>query len=360
MTKRTKLYELQCRLGAQFAEHQGWDVPERFSGFLNEYHALQTTVGLLDYSNASVLEVSGRDRIRFLHGMLTQDIKSLQSGEGCYAALLTPRGRIIADMQVYCGRESLLLTAGAALREKIPQALKKYIIADQVEVVDSSESRGILSVQGPCASRLLSKLGCTDLPQKTFDHASGVLLGTPVHVCRNNRGCSDGYDLLVPQERLAEFWSVLLEVGAVLGIQPTGWEAFDAKRIEAGIPLYGVDMDENHLPLETGILSAISVTKGCYVGQEIVARAMYRGQVNWRLSGLLIPDSVPLGHHATVKKEGEEVGWVTSSTYSPALNRAIAMAYLRREVLEPGMVLQADRSGVSIVCEVTPLPFVSL
>jgi folate-binding protein YgfZ len=164
---------------------------------------------------------------------------------------------------------------------------------------------------------------------------------------------------VVPQERLAEFWGALLVAGAVLGIRPVGWEAFNANRIEAGIPLYGIDMDENNLLLEAGLLSAVSFTKGCYMGQEIVARATYRGQVNWKLSGLLLPDSVPLTGRTVVQKDGKEVGRVTSSTYSPALNRAIAMGYLRREVLEPGTLIQVDRAGDSIICEVTALPFVS-
>jgi glycine cleavage system T protein len=359
MTRRTRLHELQRGAGALFAEHQGWEVPERFSAFLNEYHALRNSVGLLDYSNATVLEVTGRDRIRFLQGMLTNDIKSLQPGQGCYAAMLTSQGRIVADMQVYCGEGSLLLTAEAVLREKLSQALKKYIIADQVELKDCFESEGILSVQGPRTSELLSQLVCRNLPLETFNHVISDILGTPVRLCRNRRGCSDGYDLVVPQERLAEFWGALLVAGAVLGIRPVGWEAFNANRIEAGIPLYGIDMDENNLLLEAGLLSAVSFTKGCYMGQEIVARATYRGQVNWKLSGLLLPDSVPLTGRTVVQKDGKEVGRVTSSTYSPALNRAIAMGYLRREVLEPGTLIQVDRAGDSIICEVTALPFVS-
>jgi glycine cleavage system T protein len=359
MTKRTRPHELQRRLGAQFAEHQGWEVPERFSTFLDEYRALHDSVGLLDFSNAMLLEVSGGDRIRFLNGMLTNDIKSLQPGQGCYTTMLTSQGRIVADMQVYCREGALLLTAGAVLREKLPQALKKYIIADQVELADCSESQGILSLQGPHASELLSRLVSTNLPQETFGHAASEILGTPVHLCRHRRGCSDGYDLVFPQERLAESWSAILEAGVVLGIRPVGWEAFNTKRIEAGIPLYGIDMDENQLPLEAGLLSAISFTKGCYIGQEIVARVTYRGQVNWRLSGLLLPDSVPLASGTSVQKDGREVGWVTSSTYSPALSRAIAIGYLRREVLQPGIAIQVDRTGDSITGEVTALPFVS-
>ncbi len=357
MSDRTPLYELHRLAGASFAESLGWEIPDRFSTFLEEYHALRDSVGVMDVSNAVILEVCGKDRTRFLHGMLTNDIQSLQPGHGCYAALLTHQGRIVADLQVYCAEESLILVANAFLRQKLLPALKKYIIADQVQLLDRSEEWGVLSLQGPRSADLLAQISSIDSPAHQYDHLDGAMFGTPVRLCRHSRTQRGGYDLILPSEKLSELWTAILTAGRVGAAWPVGWEAYNTNRVEAGIPLYGLDMDETHLPLEAGLQSAISFTKGCYMGQEIVARATYRGQVNWKLSGLLLPDRVPLMSGTKILKDGKEIGHITSSVYSPALSRAIALGYLRREFMEPGTNFPVDRGGEEVTCEVASLPF---
>lgn len=358
MTHRTPLYELHQCSGAVFAEHQEWEVPNRFSTFLEEYYALRESVGVLDVSNAAILEARGNDRVRFLHGMLSNDIKSLQAGQGCYAAMLTPQGRLIADLKAYCTEDSVILVAGPSLQQKLLPALKKYIIADRVELMDRSEEWGIISLQGPRVPDLLAQISAVNYPANPDDHISGLISGISARICRNSRTVAGGCDLIVPKDRLAGLWEAVLRPGGNLTARPAGWEAFNTNRVEAGIPLYGMDMDESHLPMEAGLQSALSFTKGCYMGQEIVARATYRGQVNWGLTGLLLPDSVPLLNGTKIVKEEKEIGHITSSVYSPALKRAIAMGYLRREVSEPGTRLQVDWERQQIICEVTSLPFI--
>ena len=254
----------------------------------------------------------------------------------------------------------MILVANAILRQKLLPALKKYIIADRVELLDRSGEWGILSIQGPGASDLLMQHFPSGLPANPHRHVSGTMSGISVRICRHLRTSPGGYDLIAPLDRLAELWAAVQGTRETPGAQPVGWEAFNADRVEAGIPLYGLDLDETHLPMEAGLQSAISFTKGCYMGQEIVARATYRGQVNWVLSGLLLSDSMPLMNGTKVVKDGKEIGQITSSVYSPALNRAIAMGYLRREVSEPGTQLQIDREGQRFSCEVTSLPFIHL
>ncbi len=360
MTRQTKLHGRHRASGAVFTDLPGWGMPLRFSSFSEEYGVLKDSAGLLDFSDDTILEVSGRDHVRFLHGMLTNDIKALLPGKGCYAAMLTPQGRIVADMQVYREEESIILLSSPVLRDKLPQALKKYIIADQVDVKDVSDLWGVLSIQGPKASNGLSQITSASLPQSPFDHAITEVLGAQVRFFRRSRIPPGGYDLMVSKEKLTESWDLLLKSGEFYGLRPVGWEAFNAMRVESGVPLYGLDLDESHLPLEAGLQSAISLTKGCYMGQEIVARATYRGQLNWKLSGLLLPETDPLPKGCKILKDGKEVGQVTSSVFSPTLGRAIAMSFLRREVLEPGTLLQAMQDEGSVECEVAAIPFVHL
>jgi glycine cleavage system T protein len=358
MTRRTPLYEIHRQQGARFADYSGWELPNQFQSLNQDYDVLRSHGALLDLSSSGILEVTGKDRARFLHGVLTNDINSLQSGQGCYAALLTPQGRIVADVQLYCLRESLLLTTDTVLKEKLPACLRKYLIGNQAEVLDRSDLLGLISVQGLRAPGFLEGLGLIPLPTKDFQHLEGKLLGAEVRVCRMKRTAYEGFDLLVPRESLVEFWRFLTEQGKSLGILPVGMEALNVHRIEAGIPQYGKDMDESNILVEAGLQSAVSFTKGCYIGQEIVARATFVGQVNRRLTGLVVSGDFCPAARSRIFLEEKEVGWITSSTFSPELKTCIALGYLRREAMEPNTEVLVKESDQIMKCTVTPLPFV--
>ena len=179
-----------------------------------------------------------------------------------------------------------------------------------------------------------------------------------MRVCRVNRTISGGYDLLVPNDQLIATWR-LFTAENTSGIRPVGWEASNIHRVEAGIPLYGVDFDESQIPLEAGLDNAISLKKGCYIGQEIIARATYLGHLNRRLGGLLLDGDRPAIKGTKVFKEEKEVGWITSSVLSPCVGKPIALAYLRREAWEPGAKLVVRGEVSSIQGEVATLPFVT-
>ena len=171
------------------------------------------------------------------------------------------------------------------------------------------------------------------------------------------RTASGGYDLIVPEPRSVDFWNLLLQAGESAGLQPAGLEAWNVHRMEAGIAWYGIDMDEARIPLEVGLEEAISYSKGCYVGQEVVARATYRGQVNRKLMGLLLSSGRPAHGGDKIYRDGQEVGWVTGGAYSPRLQRAIAVAYVRKESWEPGTTVGVESGGGRTDAEVTPFPF---
>jgi glycine cleavage system T protein len=357
MLKRSWLYRQQQAAGANFIEHQGWEIPQKFSSAYEEYETLNSSAGLIGLSPPGLIEVTGKDGARFLHGMLTNDIKALQPGQGCYAALLTPQGRIVADMRVYCLESCFLLSVESDLREKVTAGLRKYIIGDQVQLLDRSEELSLLSVQGPRSTELLSLVSSQHPSSEPFHHFKTEVSGREVRVCRVDRISRGGYDFISRAEDLPEFWDFFLKEGKSLGVKPVGIDALNTHRVEDGIPWYGFDFDETNIPLEAGLENAISYNKGCYIGQEIIARATYRGHINRKLSGVLLSGDNPVSKGDKIFKEETEVGWITSTVYSITLQSTIAMGYLRREVMSPGTTVRVDHAGSSMAGQVTALPF---
>ena len=356
------LHDIHKAAGASFMDFMGWQIVERFSSVESEYWALQRSVGLIDLSCSGTFELKGDDRARFLHGMVTNDIKALTPGAGCYAAFLSPQGRMITDLRVFCCEESLILSTEPAGREKLGPSLRKYIIGDRPLFLDRSEEMALLSLQGPKAGSLLAKvLSEPRMLEHPYAHFETVLAGARIRICRVNRTLAGGYDFMVERQALPSVWDLILENGKEGEVQPVGFESFDAHRIEAGVPWFGLDMDENTLPIEAGLeKSAISFNKGCYIGQESVARITYRGHVNRKLAGLRLSGSHPASKGDKISKDDREVGWITSSAYSPMLNTAIALGYLRREVLEPDTAVIIEHGDERRNGQVTPLPFPEL
>ena len=341
--KQTSLYKIQSTLKAKFGNFQGWKVPLCFFSLEKEDLILRNKVGLLDLSYLGIIELRGKDRSRFLHGMVTNDIKNLQVGRGCYALMLNPQGKILSDMRVLCLEETLLLILEPDLIEKTLSLLRKYIISEQVEATNLSSDLGVLSVQGPYAKKVVHLLNTkSDPPTSPFENFCLSYEGIRIHCARINRTIHGGYDLIINNERLGYVWNTLLENGSKLGLQPVGLEALDVQRLEIGTPSYGIDMDENRIPLEVDIDEAISYTKGCYIGQEVVARATYLGNVNRKLIGLLFSTKMPAEKGDKVFIADKEVGWISSSLYSPNLKRAIAFAYIRKEGWSPGTKVEVS------------------
>lgn len=343
--------------GATLVDDRGIELPAHFTDPLQEYQAVRTKAGLIDLSFRTQVRVTGEDRVSFLQGMLSNDIKSLRPGTGCAATFLTEQGRIVADLRVYGFDTSFLLDLDARIKEKTLETFSRFLVADDVEMEDLSEQQVTLSLQGPLATEVLAAAGIALSLTKPFQHTEVMLADSPVRIIRVSDTGEEGYNLLVPRERAEAVWQTLLQTGGPLGLRPVGLTALNVARIEAGIPWYGVDMDESRIVLEVGLEQALSFTKGCYIGQEVVERASARGHVNRKLSGLLVHgETLPL-HGDKLSHDSQEVGWVTSAVVSPRLGRAIALGYVRHEYLTQGTQLRIDRAGTPMIAEVTTLPF---
>ncbi|MBI3989783.1 MAG: aminomethyl transferase family protein [candidate division NC10 bacterium] len=356
--KRTPLYEIHQVLGASFAEYGGWELPERFGDPLEEYQAARGQVGIFDLSFRGKLLLVGPDRVRFLQGMVTNDVKHLKEGEGCYAALLTPQGKILADLAIYALPDAFLIDVEAVRREIVRDTLSKYLITDDAEIQDVTEVYGLLRLQGPKAPALLAETLGEPLPREEYHHGERSLDGVSVRLIRRTWDIGgEGYELVTSWGGTAKSWEALWNRGQAFGLQPVGMAALETLRVEAGIPRYGIDMDENTLALEILPEKAISYTKGCYIGQESVARMTYRGHVNKKLVGLKLEGEVVPRPGEKLFAGGKEIGWITSAVFSPSLRCPIALGYVRREHTDPGMRLTVEVGGVSATAEVVLLLF---
>ena len=343
--------------GATLINDRGIELPERFSVPQQEYQAVRERAGLLDLSFRAQVCMTGEDRVSFLQGMISNDVKGLQPGSGCPATLLTEQGRIVADLRVYAVDTALLLDVDTRVKDKMIEALSRFIIADDVEMEDLGERQVVIALQGPLASQIFTAAGVSLALDKSFQHQEVMLAGAAVRVIRISDTGEEGYEIYTPIEHAEQCWSALHQAGEPLGLQPVGLAALQMLRIEAGIPWYGLDMDEGRIVLEVGLDQAISFKKGCYLGQEVVERASARGHVNRKLSGLHIHGNTVPAVGSKLYYETQDVGWITSTVASPRFGHPIALGYVRREHLTPGTPLRIDSHGTAMIAEVATLPF---
>ena len=356
------LHEFHHSLGATFGVVAGAEVVLHYGDALAEYAALRGSAGVLDLSFRSRLCVVGADRARYLNGQVTNNVKDLKPGHGCYAAITTNKGKLQSDLNIHCLAEELLLDFEPGLSAKIAERLEKFIVADDVQIVDVAPHYGLLSVQGPKAAAVVSVLNLfTGLPEKAGQSttATDATLGE-IYLANVPRLNSSGFDLFVPVAAMGAVADKLVAAAKESGGRACGWTALEMARIEAGIPRFGADMDESNLPHEAGIEArAVSYTKGCYIGQEVINRIRSFGQVSRALRGLRLPDGLPVlpVHGDKLFHSGKEVGHITSALASPALRGNIALGYVRKECNNIGteLTLRSD-SGEWPVTIVT-LPF---
>ena len=379
------LHEFHHGLNARFVELNGAEIVADYGDWLAEYTALRESAGVIDLSFRSRICLTGADCVRFLHGQVTNDVKKLRVGEGCYSAITTAKGKMESDMNIFALADELLLDFEPGLTGKISQRLEKFIVADDVQIMDAAPHYGLLSVQGPKAEEVVRALNLfPEIPTQQLGSLkiSDATLGEIylvshawLDVCRS-RGdetqigkksepphvvsYNSGFDLFVPNNSLGAVADKLIAAAKQIGGRAVGWQAFETARIEAGIPRFGADMDETNIPLECGIENrAIVYNKGCYIGQEVINRIHSVGHVTRELRALRLAtdlESLPKKGDKLFHA-GKEVGYVTSAVKSPALNANIALGYVRREANQIGNELTLQGTGES-PAKIVELPFV--
>ena len=362
----TSLHEFHHSLGARFTAINGSEIVADYGDRLAEHAALRTTAGVLDLSSRSRICLVGADRARYLHGQVTNDVKKLGPGTGTYATVTTAKGKMEADLNIFCLADELLLDFEPGLTEKITQRLEKFIVADDVQIVDAAPHYGLLTVQGPRAIEVVRALGLpgdSEPPARAYQSLkiADAMLGE-LYLVNLPRLETIGFDLFVPNDSLGAVADKLIGAARQIGGRAVGWTAFEIARIEAGRPRFGADMDETNIPLECGLEArAVSYSKGCYIGQEVINRIHSVGHVNRELRGLRLADTLPAlpARGDKLFHADKEVGYVTSAVASPGLQANIALGYVRREVDGVGVELTLHSAGGESVARIVPLPFVS-
>ncbi len=357
--KYTTLVEIHKKLGATFAEkHSGWHLPTQYTDPITEHHAVRSNVGITDISYQGTLKLTGEDRAQFLHRLISNDVEGLSVGEGNYATLLTNRGKMIADLRVYILENEISISTAPETIDAVFAELDKYIIADDVELTNESDEIGTLGIYGPNSSELLQEvLDFSELNKLQEYHSKAVEHENQRILCVKTKIVGNcGYHLYISNNAMEWLWNALLD--AKQSAIPIGWEALESLRIETGTPRYGTELTDSVIPLEAELEHAIDFEKGCYIGQEIVARMKYRGHPNRLLRGIVIETENPVQQDARIFNGDKEVGWITSSCYSPTLEKPIALGYVRMVVTDEGSQVQVNTSDGLVKGTVKTLPFV--
>jgi folate-binding protein YgfZ len=346
--------EIHAELGAVFSVANGEESVASYGNCAAEHAAFAQAVGVIDLSQRGRLCLVGNDRMSFLHGQVTNDIQRLKPGQGCYAALVTNKGRLQSDLNVWNLGEELLLDFEPGLTALVTGRLEKFLVADDVRIVDVAPLYGLLSVQGPRSREALMALEIfAEPPAQPFLSVSlnDATLGQ-LYLMNRPRLGSVGFDLFVPVAALGAVFDKLIAAAKQQSGAVCGADAFEIARIEAGIPRFGADLDDTVLPPEAGLdLTAVSYQKGCYIGQEVLNRIRSIGHVNRKLVSLRLPAGVnPLpAKGGKLFRDGKEVGTITSAVNSLKLGAPIALGYVRREHLEPGTELGLASGAMACV-----------
>jgi folate-binding protein YgfZ len=320
---------------------------------LAEYRAARDAVGVVDRSDAGVVDVSGRDRVKFLHALLSNDIASLAVGQGCAATLLDVHGKVQVTLAVWVLDDRVVLVTPPGMAEATVAALDHYLFAEKVVLEDTTGQRALLLFVGPAADEAVKRLTGVTPPDAAWSHVAGALDGIEARVIRGGTelGEPDVW-LVVPASERERAWTAVLGAGA----RPLDDAAVESLRIEAGTPRFGADVDPTVLLPEIPLERLVSHTKGCYPGQEVVVRIRDRGHVNRHLRGLVLEgDAVP-PRGAEVVADGAVVGQVTSATRSLGLGRPVALAFVRRQHA-PGARVEVRTGGATQPATVSDLPF---
>lgn len=330
---------------AEFGEFRGRQAPLHFGNAAAEYQSLSTACGLVDLTGDTQIELTGKDRVQLLNNLCTNDLKQLRSGQGCEAFMLNVKGQIIGHVFLYFGNESLILHTIPGQSEALLPQIDKYTLREDVVPHDRTDEWAALLLSGPKTPEVFAAVTSTELPTELLAHTTVTLCGVEVQLCQFDWLSESGYVVRCPLNEAETLWSALVTAGA----KPVGIQAAETARIERGTPSFGLDIGAKNLAQELDRDDrAISLTKGCYLGQETVARLDALGHVNRLFRGLKFPT-------AEVPAEGTKLGTekpvaeVTSATFSPKLGTGLALGFVRRGHHTPGTKIPTDFGDVEVV-----------
>jgi aminomethyltransferase len=355
----TALIDVHRAAGARLIEFGGWRMPVQYTGILEEHKAVRERAGLFDLSHMGELYVEGDGAGDAVAAALVTDPRTLAVGRAQYSMMCAPDGGIIDDLIVYrLGPERFLVVANAGNAVVVSDELATRLGGWRAVLDDRSLAMSLIAIQGPAAAGVLAPLTDVDLEAlRYYAIAEGQVAGVPGLVARTGYTGEDGFEVFVDWGRGPELWQALAEAGSKAGVVPCGLGARDTLRLEAGMPLYGNELDRETTPFDAGLGRVVKLDKpGDFVGRAALERIALEGPAK-QLVGMTITGRGIARHGHPVLRDGSPTGVVTSGTHSPTLGKPIAMAYVAPGDGEPGTILAVEIREQPISAEVVPLPF---
>ena len=360
--KQTPLNSAHRQLGARMVDFGGWDMPVQYpAGTIEEHLRTRNHAGLFDVSHMGEVDVRGVDAIAFVNRLTSNDVSKLVDGQAQYSALTTPQGTVIDDLLVYrLAGDHLLLVVNASTTEKDWEWIKSHHTGDSVELKNVSADYCQLALQGPDAQTILQKL--TDLPLaeiKYYHFTPGRVDGIDGIVSRTGYTGEDGFEVYAAADRAEQLWNKILDAGdtgSPTGVLPCGLAARNTLRLEAGMALYGNDIDDTTTLLEANLGWICKLDKGDFIGREALAQQKQEG-VKRKLVGFEVTERGIARDHQDVVINGERVGQVTSGSPAPFLKKNIGLAYVPVEFANVGQQIQVDVRGKLVGAQIVKTPF---
>lgn len=350
MLKKTPFHHLHLAAGAKMVEFGGWDMPVQYkNGIVYEHHLVRTKAGIFDVSHMGEIEVKGKDAESFLNRISTNDVTKLVPGKAQYTAMCYEDGGIVDDMIIYKLPHYFMVVVNASNKDKDFDWMKKHLAGD-VQLRDESDETALLAVQGPLAEQILQPLTPENLAEiPYYGFVTGKLAGTDMYISRTGYTGEPGFELYFYTDHAESVWNTLLVAGKPFGLEPVGLGCRDTLRTEMGYALYGNDIGRDRNPLEAGLGWITKFDKGEFNGRSALA-ALKESGLKKRLMGIVLDEkAIPRGHYEVTTLEGTPIGEVTSGTFSPTLEKGIAMAYLETPFAKEG-----NRVGIRIRNSVQP------
>jgi glycine cleavage system T protein (aminomethyltransferase) len=360
--KQTPLNSAHRQLGARMVDFGGWDMPVQYpAGTIEEHLRTRNHAGLFDVSHMGEVDVRGADAIAFVNRITSNDVTKLVDGQAQYSALTTPQGTVIDDLLVYrLAADHLLLVVNASTTEKDWDWIKSHHAGESVDLKNVSADYCQLALQGPDAQTILQKLTNVPLAEIKYYHFTpGRVDGIDGIVSRTGYTGEDGFEVYAPADRAEQLWNKILDAGdsgSTTGVLPCGLAARNTLRLEAGMALYGNDIDDTTTLLEANLGWICKLDKGDFVGREALAQQKQEG-VKRKLIGFEVTERGIARDHQDVIINGERVGQVTSGSPAPFLKKNIGLAYIPVEFANMGQEIQIDVRGKLVGAQIVKTPF---
>ncbi len=359
MSKKTHLYDEHLKLGAKIVEFAGWEMPVQYSGIIDEHNTVRNHAGLFDVSHMGEFFVSGNDALKLLQKLVPQDISKLTDFKAIYCQLPNKNGGLIDDLIIYkLENEKYLVIVNASGIEKDFEWFKSNADGLDVELENKSDEYSLLALQGPDARKIIEKMGIKEQDQPKFFHIKRAKLdGVEIFLARTGYTGEDGFEVLMKNEYATKLWNSILKNGAEFGIKPIGLGARDTLRLEAALPLYGNDLNEETTPVESGLSWFIPKDKEAdYNGKTKIIEQLKNG-VTKHLIGFKMTDRAIPRHEYELYIHGQKAGIVTSGGFAPTLNENIGLGYIEKE-LPIGSDIQVMIRNKLYNAKVVKTPFV--